>query len=477
MLAGRSAPALLALFWGGCAGPAIDVPSREGASWSVEVEPSSAQGALGLSFRARVVGAPAAGAPWLLRGELSAAYERAVRRGDVSQALAERAVPLRYWRDGSDCLVQPLAWLVAGESYSLAWQGAGTLWRIQAEEAALPVATPLFPPPGRAKQRVEVMCDLPEPEAIESSMLEPGAVPLRPLPELEGLPRPGCVTLVAAAELEAPAVAPPLLGGALLDPAPWLPRPSAQPAPAELRPVCRGQRLGGACLEPEDDRVVITPEGEDELWLVQQPARAVVAAVDGKRQLLLSGLEPQTGLELDAFVLSASGGFERVAVALETAAARRHVVLNEVLANPLGAENSSEWIELWNDSHARAWLGDLWLVDAGGPVALPDVELEPGELALLVSRAFRPSGLDVAVPESVRLVRLPSLGTRGLANSGEALLLVGPEGTLSRFPLLASKTAGHSVARRAAAAADDDPDAFAEHGPPGASPGATNFFD
>ena len=74
------------------------------------------------------------------------------------------------------------------------------------------------------------------------------------------------------------------------------------------------------------------------------------------------------------------------------------------------------------------------------------------------------------------MVRMASLGTRGLSNSGEALLLVGPEGTLSRFPGLVAKTAGHSMARRTPDAADDDDEAFAEHADPGASPGAPNEF-
>ena len=46
-----------------------------------------------------------------------------------------------------------------------------------------------------------------------------------------------------------------------------------------------------------------------------------------------------------------------------------------------------------------------------------------------------------------RLV-LANLGTRGLSNSGEGLLLVGSEGGLSRFPLLPALHAGRSIARR-----------------------------
>jgi hypothetical protein len=94
-----------------------------------------------------------------------------------------------------------------------------------------------------------------------------------------------------------------------------------------------------------------------------------------------------------------------------------------------------------------------------------------------VPAGFRPSLLDAPIAPGTRLVELASLGTRGLSNSGEALLLVGPEGVVARFPLLAASHAGRSWARRALTTADDDPRAFAEHGTPGASPGAPNTFD
>jgi hypothetical protein len=110
-------------------------------------------------------------------------------------------------------------------------------------------------------------------------------------------------------------------------------------------------------------------------------------------------------------------------------------------------------------------------------VALPEVELEPAELALLVGESFSVSGADVPVPADVRLVRLPSVGVRGLSNGGEPLSLVGPDGVISRFPALSAPHAGRSLARRTPDAADGAASAFAEHGGRGASPGAANTFD
>jgi hypothetical protein len=152
-------------------------------------------------------------------------------------------------------------------------------------------------------------------------------------------------------------------------------------------------------------------------------------------------------------------------------------VLNEVLANPAGPEPDGEWIELVNDSARPASLSGLWLEDSSGHVQLPDAVLGPGEMALIVSDRFRASGLDVPVPQSVRLLRVPSLGARGLSNQGEGLLLVGSEGVVSRFPLLAAAHAGHSLARRTLDGSDDDPAGFAEQGAVGATPGAPNVFE
>jgi hypothetical protein len=145
----------------------------------------------------------------------------------------------------------------------------------------------------------------------------------------------------------------------------------------------------------------------------------------------------------------------------------------------VGAEPDSEWVELVNDAARPVSLSELWLEDAGGAFPLPagESELGPGEHVLLVGSSFRASALDVPLAANTRLIRLPSLGARGLSNSGEPLLLVGREGVLSRFPAIAAERAGRSMARRTPATADDDPAGFAEHGEPGASPGAPNSFE
>jgi hypothetical protein len=430
-----------------------------------------------LVFRARLGAAPAGAMPWLFRGELSDYYARSVRRAELPSALIERAVPVRYWHEGSDCWLQPTEWLEPGASYTLALTGLGVVTIVQARNAA-PRAVQVFPPPGRHKYRVSVLCELLAASTDVPSMpsLEPGGIVVSSALGMLGLPDEGCVTLQVDSVLTEAVVSPPHFAGALLEPAPWLPLPAPLEAPSKVS-CSAGEPFHGACLEVLDDRLRITAGAQDLLFALNEPQRSMLVLQAGARGVLLRELTPGSQLLLSGSVLSSFGELDSFHESVTLPGAARHLVLNEVLANALGPEPDAEWIELVNDAARPVSLAGLWLEDSGGHVALPDVELAAGEIVLLVGEGFRPSGLDVPLPEDVRLLRLPSLGTRGLSNGGEALLLVGREGVVSRFPLLAAPHAGRSIARRALDSADDDPAAFDEHAGRGASPGAPNVLD
>lgn len=461
----------LALFSLACGGPSLELPGERPRGPRLELVPLADTAAAPLLFRALAVDAPA-GEPWLIRGELSSYYDRAVARSELPAALRERAVPLRFWREGADCWLQPLDWLVPDETYTLAFTGVGALESLRTSSLAQPRARRLFPPAGSAKHRVAVLCDMHAPAVDLSPLwLEPGAVPLSLSAGPGGGMMEGCVLLSAAHPLEQSAVSLPQLAESLLDPAPWLPL-DPPPPPRD----CPGERLYGACVEPLDDRVSVTALAEDQLWLVDGAAEPLVVG-RGERHTLLRGLTPESEVTLTGSLLTGEAGLTPFSFTTRTSAPRAHLVLNEVLANPVGPEASGEWIELLNDASLSASLAGLWLEDSGGRVALPSVELGPGELALLVADDFAPSSGDVQIPAEVRLVRLPSVGVRGLSNSGEPLSLVGPTGVISSFPALPAPRAGRSVARRAPGAEDGAAASFAGHGGRGASPGAPNTFD
>lgn len=459
-----------------CSSPDLDLPEAAASSVRVDFGPDVSADGVPLAFRARLPAAPIGAVPWLFRGELSDYYARSVRRGELPSALAERAVPVRYWHEGADCWLQPTEWLEPGASYTLAFTTLGVVTLVQAREAE-PRALQVFPPPGRHKYRVSVLCELLDSSVEVPSLpsLEPGGVAVTTAPGMLGLPGEGCVTLSVERALTEAVVSPPLFAGSLLEPAPWLPLPKPHVTPPS-EACTAGEPFYGACLEVLDDRLRVTAGTQDLLLTLNEPQDSLLVLRAGARGVLLRGLAPGSELSLSGSVLSSFGELHTFRQSQTLRPAARHLVLNEVLANALGPEPDAEWVELVNDAEQAVSLAGLWLEDSGGSFALPDVELAAGEMVLLVSEAFRASGLDVPLPEAVRLLRLPSLGARGLSNGGEALLLVGREGVVSRFPLLAAPHAGRSMARRSLDGADDDPAGFAEHAGQGASPGAPNVL-
>jgi hypothetical protein len=161
---------------------------------------------------------------------------------------------------------------------------------------------------------------------------------------------------------------------------------------------------------------------------------------------------------------------------IATAEPMAHVVINEVLANPIGEEPDQEWVELYNDGARAAFLADYRLIDIGGEVVLPALYLPPGGYALVVNDSFdADSPYDPRPDEHAIVLRVPSLGKNGLNNQGEPLELVrGPSQVVSRFPPEPKPKAGHSVVRLHPAALDELPTSFARSELP--TPGAANVI-
>jgi hypothetical protein len=133
---------------------------------------------------------------------------------------------------------------------------------------------------------------------------------------------------------------------------------------------------------------------------------------------------------------------------LQTSEPSPYFELSEVLADPWGPEPESEWVELRNIGNAPGSLLGYLLRDSGGETLLPEVIMPPASVALIVGEAFVVNPDTDPVPEPTTLrVQVKEVGTRGLSNSGEQLVLLDPEGrAVSTIPALPA-TSGKSWSR------------------------------
>jgi hypothetical protein len=256
------------------------------------------------------------------------------------------------------------------------------------------------------------------------------------------------------------------LGGIALHPGPLvigLPSLEAQAA------VCEDgeTRLGSLCATVEDDRILVVGSRTPRLLVVTTPRGDLVAPVATGRSAVIAGLTPGTSVRLTGTILDLAGEEEGFDVWLETAAPRPHVILTEVMANPIGPEPAQEWVEVANDSSSEVSVAGFTLTDAVGSSALPPAVLAPGAHALIVGAGFDPaSPSDVPPRPGTPLFRVPRIGGNGLTNSGEALTLRDAAGgVLSRFPAVAARGAGMSVARARFSTPDDAVSEFTQGAP------------
>ncbi|MEQ9318907.1 MAG: lamin tail domain-containing protein, partial [Polyangiaceae bacterium] len=219
-----------------------------------------------------------------------------------------------------------------------------------------------------------------------------------------------------------------------------------------------------------DDRALIPPPATPLWWVYAGLARVVASEPD--QPLLLDGLVPATAWTVALTVVDREGGEHHTSTSLTTAPPMAHVIINEVLANPVGEEPQQEWVELYNDGLAPAHLLGWQLEDVGGEASLPDVTLPPGAFALVVNESFDPeSEWDPMPPPNVPLLRVAELGNNGLANGGEPMRLRNAMGVIvSRFPDEPKPKPGQSVARIHPKALDGVEGTFVRADPP--TPGA-----
>ncbi len=420
---------------------------------------------------------------YLFRDAIGPGQLRALGRGDISHALAERQVVARAWREGDDAVLAPEAPLDAGATYTLVLGELPEAVTLRIAGDTEPPLARVWPPAGASGTAAfAVWCgDVGLPRVDTEVTLAPDGVRGRVYRGVTDAAGEHCVRFEASEEMEKGGVPPPSVsmglerGAAIaLDP-----RPIAFDAagPPLVAPACAAGEVpfGPGCARVGDDRILGRAPDVPLLWAVAGAGTDAVFATRPGDPFVVTGLPPAVGVALDVVAIDVQAGAYRSLFTAVTAPPLPHVVINEVLADPLGSEPIAEWVEIVNDGRVPAALDGHVLTDGGGSTPLPSATLAPGEIALLVNEGFlADDGADPAPAPGTRILRVPHLGKGGLANAGEPLALVDPQGNVvSRFPAKPRPKAGRSVARRTPSAPDALTGSFALATP---SPGRANTW-
>ncbi len=423
----------------------------------------------------------------LFRETLSSRQLGNIRRGDVGQSLADVEVPLTALEsdfdggvpsgpDGETQLWLPNRLLESGAGYTLVTEHAALGFSTMTGE---PVLTRVWPSEQATSSAVFCLeTGLAGPLANPDLLIEPNLVRL-------GETNDGGVASGLDGWLSL-AHSPPCWFWAASESSTW-PEPGSGvaveptlPAPHTdtlfPAPVCEGSvTLDWGCITAQDDRVLVQGGPTTSLWVLDSQPGAWFVLGPGNVGVV-RGLIPGRSYELRFTVYFPTTAPLTQTAIVETLPPRERLVINEVLADPLGSESTQEWVELHNDGSSAVNVEGWQLADEGGSVELPATWIAPGGYALLVNETYVPNAADDPVPEAnVLLVRLPSLGKSGLSNNGETLRLINKSDmVVSSFPGTPKPTPGVSVARGAPWQVDGDTAAFGLHAAPGASPGAPN---
>jgi hypothetical protein len=451
------------------------------------LEPVASEGAVERVIRVRIQSAhesPLPAALALFEGELSDTQLRSFRKGDLPSTLAARKVPTLAFRtpDQQTTYLAPMRALDSARSYTVVSRSSGLLGSFVVDEAdALPLLTRVWPPRDAKGQATYMVFCGASGVSVEATttLLEPGAVPaeVHPGTDAAGHFADRCLHMTTNHSAHEGVLMPPAkLFDVLLDPMP-IELAATEPFDA-LACLADEIAFGPGCASVQDDRVLVRSAGVPLFWVLDAGAEGVAEATEPSGTLLVRGLTPGAQQTLSGSVYDRFGTNSPFSVTLETQLARGHLILNEVLADPLGAEPAQEWIELFNDGQRIESLENYVLEAGSDRLELPKIQIHPGEYALIAGKDFEPNTpSDVPMREGTTLVRLPKLGN-GLTNSGEHLKLVTLEGdVVSEFPAAPKPKPGVSIARRKPWAASAATTSFGLHKSPGASPGAANEVD
>ena len=426
---------------------------------------------------------------FLIRGEVSDYHLRQIARDDLTQTLLERIVPAVVWTVAEGHVVlAPTEVLSPGQTYALASGDPSRVVHFAVTSVDPPPLLSRTWPPEDKPGPLGIFCgDEPLPEVDLEQKLEPfGPVGILTRGIVPGGPGRRCLRLEVSGSAEnesGPWVLPPVVeipqlgeGMVQVEPISFWPVQGVANEIVPLECVEEEVSFGPGCAVVMDDRIIVRGPEADVLWGIAADGIDIVTKTVNKERFVILGLLPETDIGFDVVTIDSFGQTLRQSFITTTKSITAHVVINEVLANPIGPEPHQEWVELYNDGQVETSLSGYRILDIGGETVLPDVPLLAGQFAVVVNETFVPDDeVDVAPAAEAVLVRDPALGKSGLSNSGELLRLVDPEGrTISRFPALPKPKAGQSVSRRTPYAPDGVSSSFVIAGP---SPGCENIME
>jgi hypothetical protein len=481
----RSSIAIACLGIIGCGGSGAGAPSETTShGWTIGLDPPSS-----LDAAQPVVAFVLAGDantetpidPILVEGEPSKVSVGKYVDGETTEVLAERIVPTRVESTPGKIVLRPKNVLALGQQYTIVSR-AGQVGTVRvAPVTHLSYLERVWPPRDSVEPTLQtVYCGVTAPTDATSIELFPGGLDAKLEVGLndDGLGLGSCVRIVPDAPSDQPLQPPVKVGDFALEPSIWT-LGATLPVVAPLHCDLPEFEFGPGCISLQDDRALVRAPASTTFWVISSSLGWHTEVVEGGGGFALPNIERLEKGLLTATVFDLAGRSFATTVHVTAPPPAARVVINEVMANPIGPEPAEEWIEVVNDGSVNADMSGWKLRDSGGDVDLPAINLAPSAFVLLVRRDFV-GGVDgdVAPAPGAVMVRLDQLGTNGLANAGEALSLIDAKGAVvSAFPAKASTQPGVSMARRNATVLDDALGGFGPHASPGASPGAPNHVE
>jgi hypothetical protein len=428
----------------------------------------------------------------LLKGALGPRQIEEVVEGKLSATLAKQVVPTLSWSEPFGEALAPEAPLTAGELYTLVVGEASLGVELTvAKTDPVPMLPRVWPPAGGSGTAgLGVWCGAAGaavPAVDVPVVLEPGALAGRILKgAVGGGAGPSCLRFEADPTgldggATGPASPPPTVAAAngnsalvRLDPRPL--EVDGPVTPVVPLACATGEvSFGPGCVRLADDRLYGRSGSAPLLWAVTGYGTDTVVATAPGDPFVVTGLPPSSEVALSVATVDAQGRLARSLFLATTRTPEPHVVINEVLAWPLGPSPAEEWVEIVNDGHAKAALGGYVLLVGSEPTPLPAVTLAPGAFALVVDAEYAPAGgPDVPPAAGTVILTVPHLGKEGLSHAGVSLFLIDGDGkTASTFPAKPKPVQGKSLARLVPSAPDGLPSSFAAATP---SPGRTNTW-